>query len=55
MLYVETKVDVVQYIAEGLRGLAFPKDLRTIATVWWLSFLPDLEGVASAFNVIFVS
>jgi len=37
------------------RRFAFPKDLRTIATVWWLSFIPDFDGVARAFNVIFGS
>ena len=40
-----------------LCGLCFalPNDLRIIATVWWLSFLPDLDGVVSAFKVILAS
>jgi len=32
--------------------LFFPKDLRIIATVWWLSFFPNLDGVDKAFRVI---
>ena len=33
-----------------MRGqrFALPKDLSTIATVWWERRLPDLDGVASA-------
>jgi hypothetical protein len=37
-----------------LRGRRFAllKDLRRMATVWWLRRLPDLEGVASDFKDI---
>jgi hypothetical protein len=37
-----------------LRGRRFAllKDLRRMATMWWLRRLPDLEGVASDFKDI---